>query len=245
MTRFSELLQLVTTSKDYAFSVLHTSRITIGRIRSSQPDTVFTSRRLVAASNGGRFPNCPQFQLLSSHSSSSQQPNPNGHLTHQPTIDSWLTAKASWPCFITSLHGPVRKHSSSAALQLFRGNIFFAEPLLSNGCCIVISRSLLTTGYATVLKLCQAGRVRMSTVLDSRLQRRLDVSFVLYAFLSFAGYFALSVVEHRLIGCHLLAILTCNLLFKDLKVLNFKISSTSLVFVHHMFRPTLVIFRRL
>jgi hypothetical protein len=51
---FIEVLQLVTTSKDYAFTVLHTSQITIGHIRSPQSVTVFTSRCLPVASKGGR-----------------------------------------------------------------------------------------------------------------------------------------------------------------------------------------------
>jgi hypothetical protein len=47
--RFIELLQLVTTSKDYAVTILHTSQITIGHTRSSHSATVFTSHCLVAA----------------------------------------------------------------------------------------------------------------------------------------------------------------------------------------------------
>jgi hypothetical protein len=69
---FTELLQLVTASEDYAITVLHTSEITIGHPRSSQAVIVFTSRCLVAACNVGRspssgFPNdppCPSYQLL-------------------------------------------------------------------------------------------------------------------------------------------------------------------------------------
>lgn len=73
--RFTEL-QLITASKDYALTVLHTSQITIGHIRSSQSVTVFTSCCLVVASNGGHspssgLPNCPQPQLSASHSNSS------------------------------------------------------------------------------------------------------------------------------------------------------------------------------
>jgi hypothetical protein len=52
---FIEPLQLVTTSKDYVLSILHTSQITIGHIRSSQLVTVFTSRCSVAASNVRNF----------------------------------------------------------------------------------------------------------------------------------------------------------------------------------------------
>jgi hypothetical protein len=36
VTGFTELLQLVTTSKDYALTIPHTSKITIGHTRSSQ-----------------------------------------------------------------------------------------------------------------------------------------------------------------------------------------------------------------
>jgi hypothetical protein len=45
-----ELLQLLTTNKDNAVTVLHTSQITIGHSRSSQSVVVFTSSCLVAAS---------------------------------------------------------------------------------------------------------------------------------------------------------------------------------------------------
>jgi hypothetical protein len=48
---FIELLQIVTTSKDYDVTVL---QITVGHIRFSQSVTDFTSRCLVATSNGGR-----------------------------------------------------------------------------------------------------------------------------------------------------------------------------------------------
>jgi hypothetical protein len=51
VTGFTELLQLKTTSKDYALTVLHTSQITTGCTRSSQSVTVFSSCCLVAASN--------------------------------------------------------------------------------------------------------------------------------------------------------------------------------------------------
>jgi hypothetical protein len=41
--RFIELLELVTTSKDYALTVLYTSQIIIRHTRSSQSVTVFTN----------------------------------------------------------------------------------------------------------------------------------------------------------------------------------------------------------
>jgi hypothetical protein len=40
---FTEFLQHVTTSTDYALTVLHTSQITTGHTRSSQSVTVSTS----------------------------------------------------------------------------------------------------------------------------------------------------------------------------------------------------------
>jgi hypothetical protein len=88
---FVKHLQLVTTSKYYAVTVLHTSEITIGQTRSSESVTISTSRRLVAASNGGRstssrFPKFPRSQLPASHSNSSQQSNPSGYLTNSLTI---------------------------------------------------------------------------------------------------------------------------------------------------------------
>jgi hypothetical protein len=50
---FIGFLQLITTSKDYALTVLHTSQINIEHTRSSQSVTEFTSRCSVVASNGG------------------------------------------------------------------------------------------------------------------------------------------------------------------------------------------------
>jgi hypothetical protein len=69
---FIELLQPVNTSKDYAITFLHASQITVEHTRSSQSVTLFTSRCLVAASNGGPspssgFPKCPQPHLSASH----------------------------------------------------------------------------------------------------------------------------------------------------------------------------------
>jgi hypothetical protein len=83
---FTKFLQLITTSKSYALTVLHTSQITVGHTRSSQSIRVFTSHCLVAASNSGRspssgFPNCSRSQLPASHSNSSQRLNPSDYLT--------------------------------------------------------------------------------------------------------------------------------------------------------------------
>jgi hypothetical protein len=85
-----ELVQLVTTVKDCAVTAVHISQITTGHTRSSQSDTIFTSRCLVAAFNYGRslscgLPNCPQPQLHASHGSSSQQLDRRSSQTHQPT----------------------------------------------------------------------------------------------------------------------------------------------------------------
>jgi hypothetical protein len=118
----------VTTSNDYAVTVLHTSQITIGHTRSSQSVTVFTSRFLVAAFNDGRSPssgfqNCPCPQLPASHSSSSLL-NPSGYLS-------------VGGLFITSQYGPRRKHGFSVAVQLLH-SCLLAEPLPSNGCCVVV-----------------------------------------------------------------------------------------------------------
>jgi hypothetical protein len=91
---FIEHLQLITTSEGYALTVLLTSQITTGHTRFSQPVTVFTSRCLVVASNGGRspstgFPKVPWPQLPVSHSNSLQRLNPSSPLTntltHQPS----------------------------------------------------------------------------------------------------------------------------------------------------------------
>jgi hypothetical protein len=50
VTGFIELLQIVTTSKNYALTVLNTSETTIGHTRSCQSLTIFISRCLVVAS---------------------------------------------------------------------------------------------------------------------------------------------------------------------------------------------------
>jgi hypothetical protein len=81
LDRYSDLmnsLQLVTASKDYALTVLHTSQITTRHTSSSQLVTVFNGCCLVVASNDGRspssaFPNCSPPQLPISHKNSSQQ----------------------------------------------------------------------------------------------------------------------------------------------------------------------------
>jgi hypothetical protein len=88
---FIELLQLVTTSKDYVLTVLHTSQITIGNTRYSQSVTVFISRYLVAAFDGGRSPssglsNYPRPQVPASNSNRSQRPKRSGYLTAAPNL---------------------------------------------------------------------------------------------------------------------------------------------------------------
>jgi hypothetical protein len=143
---FVEHLQLVTTSKYYALTVLHTSQISIGHTRSSQSVTVFTSRCLAAAFDGGRspssgFPNCPRPQLPTPLGNSSQQPQQlSNSLTHQPTDCNKSTSKLLYDwrftanrfvlrptpwgsttrdffLHITSRHGSRRKHRSSVAVQ--------------------------------------------------------------------------------------------------------------------------------
>jgi hypothetical protein len=77
VTGLTELLQLVTTSKDYAVTTAHTSQVIIKHPRSSPSITLFPSRCLVAAFNGGRSPssgfsNCPSPQLSAPHTKSLQ-----------------------------------------------------------------------------------------------------------------------------------------------------------------------------
>lgn len=87
---FTELLELVTASKDCALTVLHISQITIGNFRSSKSVTIFICCSSVVASIGGRSPS-PGFQnrtrpqLLPSYSNSSYRLNPRGYLARQPT----------------------------------------------------------------------------------------------------------------------------------------------------------------
>jgi hypothetical protein len=64
----NECLQLATTSKDYALTVVHISQITMGLTKSSQSVPVVTGWWLVVASNGGSSRssgslNCPPPQL--------------------------------------------------------------------------------------------------------------------------------------------------------------------------------------
>jgi hypothetical protein len=80
-------LHVVTTSKDNALTVLHTSQITIGQTRSHQHVKIFTSRCLVTASNGRRSPSSgiPKYhgpQLPVSNSNRSRRLNRNGYPTH-------------------------------------------------------------------------------------------------------------------------------------------------------------------
>jgi hypothetical protein len=120
MIGFVEILQLVTTSKDYALTVLHTSQITIIHTRFSQSVTVLTSRCLVATPNNERFPssgfpNCPRPQLPASNSNSSQQLNSSGYLIHYLTNQLFANSTDDWTHFlltvllITSGHGSHRK----------------------------------------------------------------------------------------------------------------------------------------
>jgi hypothetical protein len=86
MPGFIEFFQLVTTSKDYVLTALHTSQITVGHAKSSQSVTVFTSRCLVAGSNRGsspysKFPNYP----CALATSFPQELNPCGYLIHSAT----------------------------------------------------------------------------------------------------------------------------------------------------------------
>jgi hypothetical protein len=78
---FTEFSQLVTTSKNYALTVLHDSQTTIGHTRCSQSVTIFNSDCSVTASDGGRssfsgFPSHPRPPLPASHSIISKQLNP-------------------------------------------------------------------------------------------------------------------------------------------------------------------------
>jgi hypothetical protein len=99
-----EHLQNVTTNNYDSLTKVHSSKTLRGF-------SVFTSRCLVAASNGGRspssgFPNCPLPQLPSSVNNGSQRLNLSCSLTisvtQQPT-----------KCLITPRHVPHRKHLSS------------------------------------------------------------------------------------------------------------------------------------
>jgi hypothetical protein len=132
---FIELLQLITTT------VLLFTHFTIHYMCTKFSHYIFTECCLVAACNSRRspssgFPNCPWPQLPASHSISSQLLNrsspPTNSLSHQPTL---FTNSLLVLC-ITSQHAPRRKHCSSVAVELLR-SCLLAEPLPSNGCCIV------------------------------------------------------------------------------------------------------------
>jgi hypothetical protein len=118
-------------------------------IHTSVHSHVFTSRCLVADSNGGRsrhlgFRTIPVPQLPASHSNSSQGLNPSSpltnSLTHQPTqLNSDQVTLANCPdCSISA--GIAQKTPFLCCCSMFAvGKWFLAKPLLSSGYCIVAS----------------------------------------------------------------------------------------------------------
>jgi hypothetical protein len=128
--QFSELLQLVPTSNDYALTVLHTW--------SSQSVTVITNRCLVAASNGGRSPSpgFPNFPRTSSTSFWQQQ------FTRTETQQSsnLLTAVPNLSCLYI---GTDRTENAVLLLQCdccvrvcWGVHVIATQPLPSNGRCL-------------------------------------------------------------------------------------------------------------
>jgi hypothetical protein len=95
----NELLQLVTTSNIHDLTVFRPSQVTVSYAQSSQSVTVFTSRCLLKASNGGLylfygFPKYPRSQLQSSNCNSSHNMSHNSPLAHWFTkvkVMLWLT----------------------------------------------------------------------------------------------------------------------------------------------------------
>jgi hypothetical protein len=115
-----EHLQIATTSNDCALTVLRASQITIGHISSSQSVTFFTSRCLVAASNGRRssssgFANYIRPQLPVSHNNSSKQLNPSGYLRVRFRLTLWLTVYRQLLCLGAK---PLEDHDQIFFLQL-------------------------------------------------------------------------------------------------------------------------------
>jgi hypothetical protein len=102
-------LGMVITSNYSALPNSCTRLLTTAHTKTFQSD-VFTSRCLVAASNGGRspysgFPNYPRPQLPSSHSNSSQRPNCSSPLTdYSPTHFSPLYVYSTAPHSVTELN---------------------------------------------------------------------------------------------------------------------------------------------
>jgi hypothetical protein len=86
---FIEHLQLVTTSKVYALTVLHMSQITLGHTRSSHYIVFFTSRCLLTAFNGGLSASSgfPNYSCASATSISQQQLT----MTEPQQSSNWLT----------------------------------------------------------------------------------------------------------------------------------------------------------
>jgi hypothetical protein len=144
---FTELLQLVTTSKDYALAVLHASQITIGHTMSSQPVIVITIRCSVAASNVRTFPFLwvPELSLASA-TSFSQRLNYGCYLLYSLT-DSSLTVLV-----VTSRHGLRRNHHSSVANY---------GQLPSNGRCLVVFLRMLLSNRSTCCECRTHLRVRL------------------------------------------------------------------------------------
>jgi hypothetical protein len=149
---FIEFLQLVTTSKDYGLTVLHTSQSTIRHTRSSQSVTVFTSRCSVTASNGGhipssQFPNCPRPQLPASNSKISEQLPPqqlSNQLTHSKVKVKVMLRR--WPVgqsvLVSNAHlTPLTCPAYNISARTAHKTPFLCcclQPLPSNNRCIIV-----------------------------------------------------------------------------------------------------------
>jgi hypothetical protein len=108
---------------------------------------------LAAASNGGRspssgFPKCHRPQVPASHSNSSQRLNPSRPLTHSLThsltkqllTDSSLILAPNLSCLHLCTDSAEKTLPIIVVTSCCRGIVAFvcvAEPLPSNGCCIV------------------------------------------------------------------------------------------------------------
>jgi hypothetical protein len=157
--RFIGLLQLETTSKDYAVTVIHTSQITIGHTRPSQSITVFINSCLVAAANGGHSPssgfrNVDRSQLPGSHRNSAQILNCSSPLSNSPDeVKFMLPQTVSRPFCLGA------KHPSVVQDQIFCLTLslrFMLRPTVSWPTCLGIKRP--SGGYDQILLLSDSCR---------------------------------------------------------------------------------------
>jgi hypothetical protein len=112
--RVFTIIHLITTGKNYAFTVLHTSQITVGQIISCLSDTVLANRCLVVVCKGGP---CTSFCVPDLSRASATSCYHQSRFFTQPAdcLDN-----SHIILLVASEYGPNRKHHSSLVVQFSR-----------------------------------------------------------------------------------------------------------------------------